>query len=116
MKHSPAEEIKDDTSKISSARNQALGSALAAGLKTQDQIEENETGPALVAKGALTQENPERFKENQRIRREKKMCWSPAEKARIRPAHKQEMNSMVRTQPKTKALATPSRANEEINS
>jgi hypothetical protein len=74
MKHSPAEEIKDDTSKISSARNQAHGSALAAGLKTQDQIEKNETGPALVAKGALTQENPERFKENQRIRREKKMC------------------------------------------
>jgi hypothetical protein len=55
MKHSPAEEIKDSPSKISSARNQAHGSALAAGLKTQDQIEENETGPA---KGALTQENP----------------------------------------------------------
>jgi hypothetical protein len=61
MKHSPAEEIKDDTSKISSARNQALGNTLPAGLKTQAQIEENETGPALVAKGALTQENPERF-------------------------------------------------------
>jgi hypothetical protein len=58
VKHSPAEEIKDGTSKISSARNQALVRALAVGLKTQDQIEENETGPALVVKGALTQENP----------------------------------------------------------
>jgi hypothetical protein len=64
MKHSPAEEIKDGTGKISSARNQALGSALATGLKTQDQIEENETGPALVVKGALTQENPAQGKPN----------------------------------------------------
>jgi hypothetical protein len=54
MKHSPAEEIKDCPGKISSSKNQALRSALAAGLKTQDQIEENETGRA---KGALTQEN-----------------------------------------------------------
>jgi hypothetical protein len=34
-----------------------LEAPLAAGLKTQDQ-KENETGPALVAQGALTQENP----------------------------------------------------------
>jgi hypothetical protein len=64
VKHSPAEEIKDGTSKISSARNQALVRALAVGLKTQDQIEENETGPALVVKGALTQENPAQGKPN----------------------------------------------------